>query len=415
LSDSTGALTGVRILSFGAFVAGNTVNMLLAELGAEVVKIESRARPEILRTFSYLVGPPAHEPSGVPQTPMYAGLARSTFGLSLEMTTPQGRAVFQRLAAVSHVVIENFGMHVMAGWGCSFEELTAVNPGIVVCSLSGYGRTGPRAPYRAYASNISNFIGLTALTGYAHGTHTDYITAEHGALAVLAALRQAGRTGRGVKLDVAQIEASAAVIAPVLLEPLVNGCDVPACGNEVPGALLSGTFPSAMANKPVALELEDLDDWSVLCAFLDRADLAAPSIEEATSKRELLRDAFASWSAQQSPFTAMHLLQREGLAAGAVYNNEDVARDPQLRDRHAVVEITHPDLGVIEGPESPHRLSRTPGRLRWAAPRLGEHTAQVLSEWLGMSHEEVDTLETAGAVFQAPPANLWPAGVRVTR
>ena len=150
------------MLTFGTFIAGNTTALVLAELGADVVKVEALARPEVLRSPPYSFGATSIvEPSGVGNTVMYAGLSRSTRNLSLEMNTEEGRALFKRLVAVADVVIENFGAETMRHWACSFDELVAVNPRLVMASLSGYGRTGPRGTYLAYATNISNFSGLT--------------------------------------------------------------------------------------------------------------------------------------------------------------------------------------------------------------------------------------------------------------
>jgi crotonobetainyl-CoA:carnitine CoA-transferase CaiB-like acyl-CoA transferase len=142
----TRSIDQLRVLSFGAFVAGNTTALILAELGADVVKIEAVARPEVLRNPAYEFG--SHyvtEPSGIPNTIMYAGMSRSTRNLSLEMNTEEGRATFERLVAAADVVIENFGAHTMRNWGCSFEELASVNPRLVMVSLSGTDGPGRAA------------------------------------------------------------------------------------------------------------------------------------------------------------------------------------------------------------------------------------------------------------------------------
>ena len=158
-----------------------------------MVKIEARARPEVLRTPLYAIGDMATEPSGVPNTVMYAALTRGLRNLSLDMTQPTGRSVFHRLVSVTDVVIENFGGSVLDRWGCSYEQLLEDKPDLVMLSLSGYGRGGPRANYLAYASTIASYIGLAASWGYTHGTLTDYVSGAAGALATVAALgRPAG-------------------------------------------------------------------------------------------------------------------------------------------------------------------------------------------------------------------------------
>jgi crotonobetainyl-CoA:carnitine CoA-transferase CaiB-like acyl-CoA transferase len=392
----------LRVVSFGTFVAGNTPGLALADLGADVVKIEPRARPDVLRMPAYGFGDTnVVEPSGAPNTIMEADLARSMRNLSLDMEIETGRALFRRLVAVSDIVIENFGAHTMEHWGCSFDDLLRINPRLVMVSLSGYGRTGPRASYLAYATNISNFTGLTTVWGLQHGTHSDYIAAEHAAIAVLAAVAHSARTGVGVYIDVAQIETLAAVMAPLLLDPLNNGRDTVAPGNVVPGSWFSGVVACQGHDRWLAVELEDATDWAVLCEFLELPHLASAAPGDAAA-RQTLSDTLGAWARERSPHTAALLLQRAGLAAEAVADNEDVVRDPQVRARGAAVELDQPDLGVVEYYQSPYRLSKTPGCARRAGARLGQHTRAVLSEWLDVDDDELTALARSDAIFQAP-------------
>ena len=236
----------------------------------------------MLRNPAYEFGPKlVIEPSGVPNTVMYGGLSRSTRNISLEMNTEEGRALFRRLVAVADVVIENFGAETMPHWDCSFDDLLAVNPRLVMVSLSGYGRTGPRSSYLAYATNISNFSGLTSTWQYQHGTHSDYIAAIHATIGALAAIAQSDQTDSGVYIDVAQTEALAAVMAPIYLDPLNNGRDTPPTGNTVPGSLFTGAFACQGHDRWLAIELEDVSDWSTLCEAIERPDLA---IDDAIAK-----------------------------------------------------------------------------------------------------------------------------------
>jgi crotonobetainyl-CoA:carnitine CoA-transferase CaiB-like acyl-CoA transferase len=288
----------------------------------------------------------------------------------------------------------------MAQWGCTYDELRAINPTLVMLSLSGYGRTGPRGSYRAYATNISCFIGLTHAWGHTHGTLTDYLCSAHGVLGVLAGLALVARHGEGTFVDAAQIETAAAVMAPMLLDALVNEREITPRPNEVEGALLSGVFRCAADDGWLALELEDGDDWAALCTLLDRPDLAVPR-SAAAPDRDALAQAVAAWAAPLSPHTAALLLQHAGLAAGAVQNMEDVARDPSMRSRGMIVEVDQVDLGVLEYAQSPYRMSVTPGRYRRPGARLGQHTDDVLREWLALGDTELDALEADGAIFRA--------------
>ena len=299
-------------------------------------------------------------------------------------------------------MIENFGSAgQLAAWGCAFDDLLAINPKLVMLSLSGYGRTGPRASYRAYGTNVSAFTGLSEVWGHTHGTLTDYVCSVHGVVGILAGLAFVARHGNGVLLDAAQIETMAAVMAPLLVEPLMGGDDVVPRGNDVPGTMLSGAFRCAGDDRWAAIEIDDLADWRALCAVLDRADLVAHDGEEAARLRPQLALALDEWVAERSPHTAALLLQERGIAAGAVQDSEDVARDPALRSRGMVVELDQPDLGPIEYAQSPYHLSKTPGFVRRRGPRLGEHTAELLHEWLGLDDTAVGALAGERAVFVA--------------
>ena len=394
-------LDGIRVISFGAFVAGNTAGCLLAELGADVVKVEPRARPEVLRTPAYAIGPTFTEPSGVPQTIMYGTLSRGTRSLSMDLRTEAARPAFHELARRADVVVENVGGASLARWGCSFEDLVVDNPRLVWLSLSGYGRTGPAARYLAYAANISGYVGLTSLWGHAAGTLSDYVTAATGVVGTIAALAQVERTGAAVYVDAAQIDAMTQLMAPELLDPLVNGCDPPYEVNHVPGSWLSGAFPALGVDAWVAIEIEDAEDWSVLCHLLGRSDLETVDEAVAAGCRKEIETALVAWLAERSPHSATHLLQKAGLAAGAVQDAEDVWRDPQLRSRGFMVERYQPDYGVLQYPNSVQRLSRTAGHLDRAGPRLGQHTYEIMREWAGTGDAELEALTASGAIFQA--------------
>ena len=388
-------LRDVRVLTFGAFVAGNTAALLLAELGMDVVKIESHARPEALRYNYFFDHPDVTEPSGVPTTALYGGLARSVRSAAVELGTAGGAAVIRRLAANADVVVENFRPHVLDHFGCGFDDLRAVNPRLTMLSISGYGGTGPRAGYAAYASNICNHVGLSAAWGHTHGYHFDYVAAYHGTLGVLAALRRAAQTGIGTHLDLAQVEAGATMMMPILVDGLALSGTYERRDNTVPGSVFSAVVGCAGADRWLAVDA-DLDDWERLRKMLGLADAPAlPSTETLSATREAL----AAWAAERSPYQAAHLLQRSGVPAAPVQDAADLARDPQLRARGFITEVCHPDLGCIEYPGAVERTVRPSGGVNGPVPRLGEHTRDVLAEWAGIERAEADALAASGAIW----------------
>jgi benzylsuccinate CoA-transferase BbsF subunit len=388
-------LTDVRVITFGAFVAGNTAALILAELGMDVVKIESHVRPEALRNTYFLDHPDTREPSGVPTTALYGGLARSVRSVSIELAGPGGPEVFRRLAATADVVVENFRPGVLDRFGCGYDDLRVLNPRLSMLSISGYGRTGRRSSYAAYATNISNHVGLSAAWGHTHGYHFDYVAGYHGALGVLAALRQAETTGTGTHLDLAQVESGATVMMPVLVGHLATGTAFQRRDNVVPGSVFSAVVGCAGADRWLAVEAVDSKDWDRLCAVLEVRAPAEPSAADLDAVRTTLGE----WAAARTPYQAAHLLQRAGLAAAPVQDASDLARDPQLRARGFIVEIDHRDLGRIEYPGAIERTVLPSGGVKGPVPRLGEHTRDVLAEWAGMEGPEVEAFAERGAVW----------------
>ncbi len=391
-------LGGVRILSLATFVAGNICPLLLAELGADVVKIEDRHRPDPLRAYEAPHQAEVVEPSGLRNTALYAGLTRSMRSICLEMATVEGREVFRRLVGQVDVLIENLRPGKLASWGCSEAELHSLNPDLVVVSISGYGRTGPLADFRAYASNINNYVGLTEAWAL-DGTHFDFVAGFHGASAVLAGLAAADE-GACVAIDMAQTEAAATVMAPLYLDFLANGRASGSAPNEVPGSWLSAVVPCRGDDAWLAVELEDAADWDRLCEHIEQARLRLDGEQATPERRAALTEALGAWAGSRTPMQAANRLQQAGLAAGPVQNGEDLWRDPQHRARGAFTEVWHPDMGMVEYPTTPSRLSDTPGRITRRGPRLGEHTGEVLTEWLGLPVDEVVGLLARGSVWQ---------------
>jgi benzylsuccinate CoA-transferase BbsF subunit len=369
------------VISFGMVIAGALCATALAELGADVIKIESPAVADSTRRIR--MGDRAiHEPSGVDVSPMFANFNRSVRSLALDMKQPESVDLVLRLASVADVVIENYGPDVLERWGIGYEKIAAVNPRIVMLSQTGFGHgAGPRSHYLAYGATIFSFMGLTQIWGRSHGSHFDYPAAAHGLFAILAALAARDRTGQGTHIDQAQIEVAGAIMGPMLLDYLVNGHEP---GEDPqPGMVVRCLGDDGW----LAVEPVNAEDWQRLAALA-----GAPDPGDHTAVAE----AVGTWASTLTPQQAMRILQRAGLAAGAVQNNEDVTRDAQHRERHFLQEMDHPDLGVAEYASPPYRLSKTPATIKRRTPRLGEHTSEILAEWLGMQPDE-------GLAYAWPP------------
>ncbi len=401
MPDRPGLLSGVRVLSFGTFIAGNTAATVMADLGAEVVKIEARSRPDVLRMPAYAIGPAVLEPSGAPNTVMEGSLTRGLLNVSLDLAEDDARTLFHRLVAVSDVVIENFGSPVLERWGCGYRDLLAHKADLVMLSLSGYGRDGPRANYLAYGVTVASYLGLASAWGYAHGTLSDYIAGVTGALATVAALGQARRHGTPAYLDVAQVDAVPPMLAELYASPLNTGVDPVREFNRSPGSWLSGVFPSRGHDQWVAVDIEDGSDWETLCGVLERPDLQAEQRDRASALERQMSEALGEWVSRCGAHTAMHHLQRAGLAAGVVQDMADLWRDPQLRARGLLDPVWQRDLGYVTYTGSPQRWTKSPGRVPLPPARLGQHTRDVLQRWLSARDDELASLEDGGAIFSA--------------
>jgi crotonobetainyl-CoA:carnitine CoA-transferase CaiB-like acyl-CoA transferase len=366
-------LSGIKVISFGMVIAGATCATALAELGADVIKIESPGVPDSTRRLR-MADAAVHEPSGMDVSPMFANFNRSVRSLALDMKQPSSIDLVLRLAAGADVVIENYGPDVLDRWGIGYGKIASVNPRIVMLSQTGFGHTeGPRSHYLAYGATIFSFVGLAQIWGRSHGTHLDYPASAHGLFAILAALAARDRTGQGTHIDQAQIEVAGAIMGPMLLDYLVNGHEPGT--DPPPGLVVRGLGDDAW----LAVEPETDGDWARLAAAVGAAD---------PGDRAAVTGALEAWASALTPQQATRMLQRAGLAAGAVQNNEDVTRDPQHRERHFLQEMDHPDLGLAEYAGPPYRLAKTPAVIRRRTPRLGEHTTEILAEWLGMPPEE---------------------------
>ena len=291
-------------------IAGALGGTALAELGADVIKIESPTVPDTTRRLRQ-GGPAVHEPSGVETSPAFANFNRSVRSLALDMKQPESVDLVLRLARVADVVLENYGPDVLERWGIGYEKIAAVNPRIVMLSQTGFGHTGPRSHYLAYGATIFSFMGLAQIWGCSHGTHLDYPAMAHGLFAILAALAARDRTVLGTHIDQAQIEVAGAIMGPLLLDYLVNGHEP---GQDPPPGMVvrcSGE-DGWLAVEPV--DDEDGGGWRRWPAL----PTPAPTSRGHGSGQKL---------AALTPQQAMRTLQRAGLAGPR--GPEQRGRDPR--------------------------------------------------------------------------------------
>ena len=390
------ALRGIRVLDFTWVHAGPAATRVLADQGAEVIKVESNF------ALAVVGGAAASTPYGVGQRHNWNA---GKLSLSLNMRTPQGIAMAKRLVAISDVVAENFSGRVMARWGMDYESLRRIKPDIIMLSMSGMGRTGPSKDYVSYGQTLQAWSGFTYLTGFPEtdpsgpaSAYSDATAGMAGAQAVLLALIHRARTGQGQWIDLSQFEVVCSLLETLVLDVGVNrrGEAVQRTGNRLPHGDASphGAYRCEGDDRWVAIAVFSDEEWNAFVRAIGGPPWAGDERFATASGRHRHADELdrlvESWTAGHSPEEAMHRLQAAGVAAGVVQSGADLAdNDPQLRERGLFRQVpdAQGELRTIEGP--PYKLSLTPGGPVRGAPDFGAHQTYVTQELLGMSDEEI--------------------------
>lgn len=407
-------LQGIRVLDFGMFWAGPFAGKWLADAGAEVIKIESPSHPDNLRILArdvYPDGDPGERSWN--RSGMINERNRNKLGIALEMGTPEGRAIFRRLVAISDVVVHNFSTRVLANWGLEYEALRAINPQVVLASIYSQGAQGPESGFVSFGGTLEQLGGLTALHGYS-GEMSGALTLQlpdpfGGAMAaalIVAALRRRHLTGEGSYIDISQRENVTAFLGPLLLDYQMNARVPAPQGNRDPRMAPHGVYRCTGDDAWVALAVRDETDWANLCQALGRPDLTKdPRFVGMDARQEHLAELDAiigEWASPLDKHEAMGVLRRWDIPAAAVTNAQDLYADPHLAARGFWETIEDPDAGVHRYPGRPFKLSRTPLSTRRPTPTLGQHNEYVLKDLLGLSEKEVSQLSASGVIGMEP-------------
>jgi benzylsuccinate CoA-transferase BbsF subunit len=387
------------------YAAGPLVGKHLGEHGATVVHVESRSRPDGFRVHY----PPYKDNiPGLDRTGSFALFNDSKLGVALNLKHPQGVRIALKLAEWADVLIENFVPGVMDRNGLGYAAVRGVNPSIVYLSTCNMGQTGPKASQRGFGSQLTSQSGFTYLTGYAggepmllFGPYIDFVAVGFGLIAVLAALDYRHRTGRGTHIDLAQYETGLQFIAPALLDYEVNGRVMTRAGNRSPHAAPHGAYPCRGEDRWCVVAVWREDDWRALCAAAGRPEWAEDPRFATLAARKAHEDELdallAAWTAARSPEDVMETLQAAGVQAAIVNRLSDLFTDPQLAHRRIWRELPHAVLERFHYEAPPFTLSETPADLG-PSPLLGEHTARVYREILGLTDPEIAQLTADGAI-----------------
>jgi crotonobetainyl-CoA:carnitine CoA-transferase CaiB-like acyl-CoA transferase len=377
-------------------VAGPAATRLLADLGAQVIKIERRDSLDFGDRRGGFTG----------------SLNRGKLGTVIDLADPRGLDLVRRLVARVDVVIDNFSARVMRNWGLDYDGLCAIRPDVIAVSLSGFGHSGPYRDYVSYGPTLQALAGYTLLMRQPGGepagfgfSYADLVGGYTAALAVLAALWHRQRTGRGQAIDLSQFEASCAVLGPLLLDVTANGRDVPPPGNgsqEGPAAP-HGVYRCRGEDRWCAIAVFDDDEWARLVTAMDApawaADRRFTALADRLAHRDALDAALETWTREHAVEDVVDRLQQAGVRAAVVADAEDLCvRDDHLRARAYWVRVPTPEGGEVALDGIPYRLSRTPPFVAAPGPLLGEHTAQVLGDLLGLGAAEIAALRAEGVV-----------------
>jgi len=396
-------LAGIRVVALTTAFAGPTVARYLADLGAEVIKVESRRRWDNTRHASSAGVGGMTEPGGAPTAPGFGYFNRNQLGAAIDLSQPKGRELMLRLIGISDVVVENFSRQVLHRWGFAYDQLTQVKPNIILLDMQGFGQTGRLKDYISFGSIINSFAGLSTLWGVGgHGFFVDYVVAQHAVLAVVSAMYRRGRTGHGAHIDMAQLEAAGALLGVQCLDYFANGV----VQRRKDGRLLtdapSGCYRCNGEDAWCVIEVRNDDDWRRLRQALSSPLWAQEQRFAASAGRLAARveldQHLAAWTRERSAGAVQSLLQSAGVPAAAVLAARDVFDDPQLQETGFYWNIDHPALGVWPYPRLTIHLSDAPEPNRRAGPLLGEHNEYVFGQLLGLSTEELGQLAADGVL-----------------
>ncbi len=404
MSQRTAPLTGIRVLDLTRVLAGPWCTQNLADLGAEVIKIERPGSGDDTRAW----GPPYLKNAAGENTSeaaYYLSANRNKFSVTLDIATPRGAELVRELAMQSDIVVENFKVGGLRKYGLDYESLKAINPRLIYCSITGFGQTGPYASRPGYDFMIQGMGGLMSITGErddlpgggpqkAGVAVTDLMTGMYSTVGILAAIIERERSGLGQHIDMALLDCQVAMLANQNLNFMTSGVAPRRAGNAHQNLVPYQVFAAADGHLIVAVGNDS--QFRNYCRVIGMPELADDARFATNPQRVRNRDALVPMLAERmltgARDTWLTELEAAGVPAGPINTLDQVYQDPQVLARGMKRELPHPVAGVAPIAASPLKLSETPVAYLRPAPMLGEHTHQILSERLGLSDTEIEAL-----------------------
>jgi len=396
---------GIRVADFSWVGVGPNSTQVLAWHGAEVIRVESTLKLDTFRSG----GPRPGNDTSPDGSAYWANHNRDKLGVQINLRTPGGLEAAKRLIAASDVVTESFTPGFMQRVGLDYESVRAINPDVIMMSMSMEGQYGPHAQFRGFGLILQAAAGITGFTSWPDraptGTgvaYTDWVAMHFAASSLLAALDHRERTGEGQYIDLSQLEAMTYALDGALVSALNGGAETVAEGNRHPEAAPHGVFACAGDDRWCAVSVMSEAQWTALCEAVGRGDWAEDEgLRSAAGRRgreDDLEAGLAAWCGERTAEEAQEALQGAGVPAHLVATMADVEEDPQLNARRHFWETDHPVIGPLRYDGAAYLLSETRAGPRNPAPLLGQHTEQVFREVLGYSEEELAELVASGAL-----------------
>jgi len=413
-------LAGVRVVDLTMWFAGPMASRLLADMGAEVIKIESlnhidpwrgpvKVDATLKHRFAYIIE--SERPYNCS-----AGFNlqnRNKYGLTLDLGTPEGKDIFKRLVKISDIVLENYSPRVMRKLGLDYSVLKEINPQIIMMSLPALGTSGPERDYIAFGQTIDCMSGMAYLTGYIGEepmlqsglSYGDPLAGMNAAFACLCALRYRRRNQRGMHIELSQVEGVIAFNADAVMDYTMNGRIRGRMGNRDYFMAPHGCYRCRGEDRWVAIAIPSDSAWQSFCQIVKEPWIEDERFSHCLGRyqhQDELDRLIEAWTLQYDHYKVMNVLQQVGIPAGPVLDAKELVEEPHLNQRGFFVTVTHREAGTHPYIGMYARFSKTPGSIRMPAPCLGEHNHYVLGQLLGMSQDEIAQLEEKGIIGRDP-------------
>jgi len=389
--ERKGPLTHLRVIELGQLIAGPFCGQLLADFGADVIKVEPPGKGDPMRDW------------GRGDFPLWWTIcARNKRCVTANLRQPEGQDLVKKLVAEADILLENFRPGTMERWGLGYDELSKINPGLIMVRVSGYGQSGPYSPRAGYALVGEAMGGMRHIAGYpdrpscrAGISIGDSLAATYACLGALAAIEHRNKTGKGQMIDSAIYEAVLNVMESVIPDYSVSGYIRERSGSKLPSIAPSNVYECKDGSFVIGANQDTV--FKRLCDAMEMPELVenerySTHIARGQNQDEL-DEIVNAWTKTKTMDEIDDLMIENGVPAGRVYRAPEMLKDPHFAAREAIVDIEHPEIDNLKMQNVFPKFSETPTEIRWPGPKLGEHTLEVYKDVIGLSDDELDTLK----------------------